>query len=188
MQTSQGLQAGAWVVVLKDLLQPPTPLGQVHGPRLGESGTMAKAATFEQPLPWRHLLDHKQRAGQLAQGAPDGIEMEHPLTPLAHDLQSQHPTTGTPPQNDNLLGLTQLGGLGRHSLGDLGRIKAARPTKTGMVSPVGRSAMGQEVVNPSGRQGQWKAPHEGLGPRAGRINGRLEVGQPSTAPGLLKAS
>ena len=188
MQTSQGLQAGAWVVVLKDLLQPPTPPGQVHRPGLGESGAMAKAAAFEQPLPGSHLLDHKQRAGQWAQGAPNGIEMEHHLAPLAHDLQSQHPTTGTPSQNDHLLGLTQLGGLGRHSLGNLASIEAARPTKTGVVGPVGRSAMGQEVVHLRGPQGQWKAPHEGLGPRAGRINGRLEVGQPSAAPGLLKAS
>jgi hypothetical protein len=130
--------------VLKDLLQPPTPQGQVHGTRLGETGAMAKSAALEQPLPRRHLLDHKQRAGQLAERTPNGIEMQHHITPLAHDLQRQHPTTGTPAHNNHLLGLTHLGGLGRHSLGNLASIEAARPTKMGMVGPVGRSSMGRK--------------------------------------------
>jgi hypothetical protein len=107
---------------------------------------MAKSTPFENPLPRPHLLDHKQGAGKLAQGAPNGIEMQHHIAPLAFDLQSQHPTTGTPPHNNHLLGLTHLGSLGRHSRCDLGSIQAARPAKTGMVGPVGRPAMGQEAL------------------------------------------
>jgi len=59
---------------------------------------MAKSSTVKTPSIGPKSLNHKQGAGQAAQGATDAIQSQHDRLPFSRnlDVEGQHPSTGSP--------------------------------------------------------------------------------------------
>lgn len=87
----QGLERRAGVVVQKDPLGVPAAPAQIDRASLGESGAMAEAAALDAPETRSGRRQGEKGAGQVPQGAADGIAPQHHAAGGTRDLQGHHP-------------------------------------------------------------------------------------------------